>query len=131
MNARLNTTLDDISSVVGFSNAQTIALWYGGRNLFVPAKPEEGSPLVRIIGMDGAKRMAEEWGGELVAVPTMWAYEEQVRNRQIGGLIGRGHSTKEIAFNMGMSERRVQQIRRSLEDAGLLPLLRPGTDYVE
>lgn len=126
---RLNNTLDDIAGVIGFQATLTISLWYAGKNLFVPASPDEGSNLVRIVGIDAAKKLAEEWGGEMIAVPTLWGYEEQARNRAIGSLIGRGLSTKQIAVMMGMTERRVQQIRRSLEDAGLLPLLLPGSEF--
>lgn len=123
MNTRTNTTLDDLSGEIGFSATIQLATWYGGRNLYVPATPDEDSMIVRLIGMPAAKRLALSWGGTPVAVPTMWQYEEAQRNRTIGNLLIDGKGTKDIATIMGMTERRVQQIRRALEDAGLLPLV--------
>lgn len=123
MNTRMNTTLDDIAGEIGFTATVTLATWYGGKNLYVPAEPNEESHIVRLVGMSAAKRLAAVWGSTLIAVPTMWVYEEGQRNRLVGALIGRGIGLKEIARDMGVSERRVQQIRRALEDTGLLPLV--------
>jgi hypothetical protein len=123
MNARTNTTLDDISGEIGFSAAITLAVWYGGRNLYVPAEPDEGMAVAKLVGMPAARRLCEEWGGSTLAVPTMWRYEEEQRNRTIGNLLIEGKGTKEIAAIMGMTERRIQQIRRALEDAGMLPMV--------
>lgn len=123
---RSNTTLDDIAGVIGFTATLRIATWYGGQNLYVSPTPDESMQLVRLIGMPAAQRLAAEWGGERVAVPTMWAYEEDQRNRLVGNLLKRGISTKEIARDMGMTERRIQQIRRVLEDLGAVPLVFSG-----
>lgn len=123
MNTRTNTTLDDIAGEIGFTATITLATWYGGRNLYVPAAPDEESAVVKLIGMSAVKRLAAAWGGLPLAVPTMWRYEEEQRNRTIGNLLIEGHGTKQIAAMMGMTERRIQQIRRALEDAGLLPLV--------
>lgn len=123
MNARTNTTLDDIAGEIGFTATVMLATWYGGKNLYVPAEPLDTSMVVRLIGMPAARRLASAWGGLMVAVPTMWQYEEAQRNRTIGALLIDGKGTKDIAGIMGMTERRIQQIRRSLEDASLLPLV--------
>jgi hypothetical protein len=122
MTARMNTTLDDIAGEIGFTATVMLSTWYGGRNLYVPANPDESSMIVKLIGMPAARRLAAQWGGSPVAVPTMWRYEEAQRDRTIGALLLEGKNTKDIAAIMGMTERRIQQIRRSLEDAYLLPL---------
>ena len=123
MSTRPNTTLDDIAGEIGFTATVTLATWYGGKNLYIPANPDEKSALVRLIGLPAAKRLADLWHSSFLAVPTMWHYEEQQRNRTIGALLIDGKGTKEISVIMGMTERRIQQIRRALEDAGMLPLV--------
>lgn len=126
MNTRPNTTLDDIAGEIGFTATITLATWYGGKNLYIPAQPDESMALVKLIGMPSARRLSAVWGSSLVAVPTMWVYEEGQRNRLVGSLLHQGMGTKEIARAMGMTERRIQQIRRALEDAGLMPLVLGG-----
>lgn len=123
MNTRTNTTLDDLAGEIGFTATVTLATWYGGRNLYVAAAMKEDSHVVRLIGVPAARRLTAAWGGTQIAVPTMAVYEKGMRKRLIGALIGRGVGMKDIARDMGVSERRVQQIRRALEDAGLLPLV--------
>jgi hypothetical protein len=123
MSGRSNTTFDDLAGVIGFTATLRLAVWYAGQNLYVPAKPDESMHLVRLIGMPAAQRMSAEWSGERIAVPTMWAYEEDQRNRLVGELLKTGSSVKDIARAMGMTERRIQQIRRHLEDEGLMPMV--------
>lgn len=128
---RINTTFDDLASVIGFTATLRIAVYFGGSNLYVAAEPDESQQVVKLIGMPAARRLAEQWGTETIAVPTMWAYEEDQRNRLVGNLLRRGISPKDIARDMGLSERRIQQIRRHLEDAGLVPLVLSGKNAGE
>jgi DNA-binding NarL/FixJ family response regulator len=120
MGTRTNTTLDDLAGVIGFTATLRIAAWYGGCNIYVPAHPDESMQIVKLIGLPCAVRLAESWGTETIAVPTMWAYEEDQRNRLVGKLLERGVSPKDIARDMGLTERRVQQIRRVLESMAVV-----------
>lgn len=121
-----NTTLDDLSAVIGFSATLRLAAWFGDRgNLYVPDKVEEGQLLVKLIGMPAAKRLTEEWGHQHLAVPRLRSYEEDERKRTIAWLLESGMSTKMIANEMRLSERRVQQICRELEGAGLIRIVAP------
>lgn len=123
-----NTTLDDLAAVIGFTPTLRLAAWFGGRgNLYIPDKCEEGQLLVKLIGMSAAKKLTEEWGLEHIAVPRLSAYEEDERKRNIGWLLERGATTREISRQMLMSERRVQQICRELEVAGLIQIVTPKT----
>ena len=46
-----NTTLDDISSVIGFSPTLRLSAWYGnGNNLYIPDRVEDGQVLVLLLG---------------------------------------------------------------------------------
>lgn len=123
MTARTNTTLDDIAGEIGFTATVTLATWYGGKNVYIPENPDEATQLVQLIGLPAVRRLSQTWGAGQVAVPTMWVYEEAQRNRLIKNLFATGMGTKAVAYNMGMTTRRIQQIRRSLEETGLLSML--------
>lgn len=131
MSTRTNTTHDDLAGVIGFTATLRLAVWYGGTNLYVSAEPTEEMRVTRLIGMAAAKRLASQWGTETVAIPTMWAYEEDQRNRLVAQLLNAGTSPREIGRMLGVSERRIQQIRRLLEDAGLVPMVLTGKTAAE
>lgn len=122
-----NTTLDDVSAVIGFSATLRLAAWFGGRtqNLYVPQEAADGQVLVLLLGMDNAQRLSREWGGQMLAIPGIGDYEDMQRKRHVGRMFEKGFGTREIASQMRLSERRVQQICRELEVAGLIPVQGP------
>ena len=123
-----NSTLDDISAVVGFTTTLRLAAWFGddGNNLYIPDRAEEGQQLVKLIGLSAAQRLSDEWGSQHLSVPRLAAYEDDSRRRLICRLVGKGCSTREVSHLVRMSERRVQQICRELEVAGLMPVVVPA-----
>lgn len=128
-----NTTLDDVAALIGFSATLQLAAWYGGRtqNLYVPQEVVEGHTLAVLLGLANAQRLSREWGGQLLAIPGIEAYEDLVRKRHVGRMFEKGFGTREIASQMRVSERRVQQICRELEVAGLIPVQGPRRPKIE
>lgn len=122
-----NTTLDDIAAVIGFSATLRLSAWFGnGNNLYVPDTVEDGQVLVRLIGRSAAERLTKAFGREHLAVPRLAAYEEDVRRKRIASLLEGGFSTRQISQFDRISERRVQQICRELEVAGLITPVGPA-----
>ena len=122
-----NTTLDDIAAVIGFSATLRLSAWFGnGNNLYVPDTVEDGQVLVRLLGRSAAERLTQAFGREHLAVPRLAAYEEDVRRQRIGKLLEGGFSTRQISQFERISERRVQQICRELEVAGLITPVGPA-----
>lgn len=116
-----NTTLDDIAAVCGFTAALRISAWFGsGGNLYVPLNVDEGQFLVRLLGLPVAKRLCEAWPGEHIAVPSIATYDSDLKKRRIVELLQRGMTPRSISHFLSMTERRVQQIIRELEVAGLV-----------
>lgn len=117
-----NTTLDDIASVIGFTLTLRVAAWFGNtNNMYVPAGVEDDQLLVRLLGRRPAERLAEAFPDEWIAVPRLTAYEEDERRHRIALLLARGFSTREVSKLERISERRVQQLCRDLEVAGVIP----------
>lgn len=118
------TTLDDIAAVVGFAATVRLCAWYGDASyLYVPLKVDGEHHLVRLIGRSAANRLSKEWGGEHLAIPSSTGYDQAVRYKMIGFLITKGCTAREVAQLVHVSPRRVQQVCRELEAAGLIPVI--------
>lgn len=121
-----NTTLDDVAAVIGFSATLRLAAWFGdGGNLYVPETVTEQQVLSRLIGFSAARLLSQQWGGEHLALPRLRAYEDDVLRRMVGRMLEKNFSSREVAVHMRISERRVQQIARELEQAGLIDVVLP------
>jgi hypothetical protein len=121
-----NTILDDIAAVVGLTPALRLAAWFGdGNNLYVPTEANEGQLIARLIGISAAKRLSAEFGNQHLAIPRIRSYETDLKRRLIARMLEQRFSTREIATIVRMSERRVQQVCRELEQAGLIDVVIP------
>ena len=122
-----NTTLDDIAAEIGLTPALRLSAWFGDDNkCYVPFTVEEGQLLVKLIGAPAARKLTQAFPGELLAIPRLTQYEDDLRDRQIGQMLTKGFTTRQIATWVRLSERRVQQICQSLELAGLIEPVGPG-----
>lgn len=121
-----NTTLDDISALIGFSATIRLAAWYGDlHKCYIPKTVKDGHHLVALLGESSAKKLTQEWGGKHLSIPRLQQYEVWTQRQQIGELLQAGLPTQHISVHVRMSERRVQQICRELEVAGLIPPIAP------
>jgi hypothetical protein len=121
-----NSTLDDIATVIGFTATTRLSAWYGDfGNLYVPVLAADNQTLIRLLGESAAKKLSQEWGGQHLAIPRLSSYEDDQRKRFIGSMLARGCPTREIATLARVGERRVQQVCRELEAAGLIPVIAP------
>lgn len=121
-----NTILEDVAAVIGFTATLRLVAWFGDRgNLYIPDKVEEGQLLVRLIGMSAAKKLTQEWGHQHIHVPRLRQYEDDLMKREVGRLFEHNMNSREIASMKRVGERRVQQICRELEIAGLISIVTP------
>lgn len=119
----MNTILDDISAVIGFTATLKLVAWFSenhSTNVYVPAEAVEGQLLVKVVGMPAARRMSQEWPREHLNIPKLSNYEVALRRRSISRMLEKGVPPREIATAMDMSTRRVLQIREELQREGLL-----------
>lgn len=124
--ASQNTTLDDIAAVIGFSATMRLSAWFSnGSSLYIPEQLTDDCLLVKLVGRSAAERLSKEWPKKLVWVPTMSGYDELRRRRVIHRMLEQKFGSKEIARTIGMSEKRVLQITRELEEDGFLDPIAP------
>ncbi len=123
-----NTTLDDLASVVGFTAAVRLAVWYGDRktNLYVPKEITEGHTLVELLGEPAARRLIESFGQEHINVPGLHGVFREARYAEICEQLRLGIGSKEISQKIGITERRVQQLKVEFEKMGVLPMVFGG-----
>lgn len=115
------SALDDIAPVIGYTATRRLVAWFPGRELHIPAKVDDAHPLVLVIGLPAFSRLVREFPGTRLYVPTEEHERRVFRERQIAELVASGVlATSQIASVLGLTERRVQQILRSLRSTGLL-----------
>jgi hypothetical protein len=121
------TVLEDICAVIGLTATLRLSAWYGDADcgIWVPLNVEEGQVLVNLVGMPAARRLSAEWGGKALRIPKLTLYTDDVRKRLVGMMLELGFSTHECAGQLKISQRRVQQILRELEAAGLVGPIGP------
>ena len=112
--------MEDVAAVIGYTATTRLVNWFGGRQIYVPARATPEHPIAQAIGEVAFARLVQEFGCEILRIP----FDElDRRDRIIADLVMLGKGSREIAEKTGLTERRVQQIRKRLEDSGILPLL--------
>lgn len=79
---------------------------HGGRVVYVPKEPREGQDLAALLGLDGARKLAQLYGGENLPVPVG-------RNFRIDAHTRAGLSVPEISRRVGAGERAVRLARQT------------------
>lgn len=116
----MNTTLDDISAVIGYSATRTLVAWCGGKWLRIPAAATPDSRLAKLLGAPVLQRLVSAWPGQRLWVPMDHGYWLDRRDSQLAHLASHGISDSDIAVHLGVSRQRVQQIRAKLAAENLI-----------
>lgn len=120
---RTNGILEDICAEIGYGATTALVAWFGNGNLYIPETVSEQHPIAKAIGVKPLQRLSAAWGGETLWVADCAAEARDRRDRAVAILLGQGKGAKDIAREVGLTERRVQQIRVRLEQTGLIPLV--------
>jgi hypothetical protein len=75
----------------------------GGTRLYVPQVPDDASPIAADIGLEAARALAREYGGETIKVPTCKVWRARVYH-------ARGLSYAKIARRLGCTESTVWRL---------------------
>ena len=124
---KTNTILDDICVDIGYSATNALVGWFGGEYLSVPESISREHPIARAIGGSPASRLAVAWGGKRVWIPLAHGHGVDRRDKHIAVRLAAGAKCSEISIEVGLTERRVQQIRLKLEHAGMVDFLRENS----
>ena len=121
-----NTIVEDICAVIGYSATVRLVAWFGGDYLRIPDQYNPDHLLAKVIGRPAFKRLVEAMGGHSMFVPNDSFREQAHQMKCIYHLLRDGCSCRAIAAATNLSSRQVVNIRRRLEEIGLLPLVVKG-----
>lgn len=117
---RLNSVLDDVACVIGYTPTRIMAAWWAGRTLYVPARVRPGHPLDVLLGRMAYMRLVRAFPEQYLSVPPLAEDMREIRDRQIADALARGEPDAAVAALHGITERRVRQIKLALTENGLL-----------
>lgn len=125
---RKNSSIDDICAVIGFTATMRLITWFGSKNstIFVPAVADPSHQLGIVIGMAPFQRLVGAFGRQIISIPeNYWRTEADVRDRWVFDMVEARMTLQQMATETGLSERRIMQIVRKLEQSGLIPVVAP------
>lgn len=114
------SNLEDIARVVGYTATRQLAAWYSGRSIYVPRSARYDHPLARLIGMAALRALVDEFACLQLTIPTEAEDDRWRRDRRVATMLVAGQTPQAIAREIGLTTRRVEQIRADLVDRGLL-----------
>lgn len=115
--------LEDIGAEIGYTATCSLVDWLGGRSLYVPPEPSADHMIATAIGIAAMRRLCAVFGGQTLNLPIDYQRELLRRDRMIAALLLAGESVRAVARHAMLTERQVHNIRRRLEEDGLLPLI--------
>lgn len=119
--ASVNTSdLDDLAPVIGYRATRVIVAWFAGRRLHVPAKAAPDHPLATLLGPTAFGALVRQFAGCRLLIPTEGDEMRYKRDRNVAELIAAGWALPRVADHVGLSVRRVEQIRAEVVRNGWL-----------
>jgi hypothetical protein len=115
----VHARIEELIERLGVSTALRLAKAFGGRRLYVPecSHVDEGHPIARAIGLEAARKVAEEWRSLEIAVPRCAAQLRSERDRALRA--DRAHlSISKVAEKYALCERNVLRICAKGADSG-------------
>ncbi|MEM6904920.1 MAG: hypothetical protein AAF568_03420 [Pseudomonadota bacterium] len=105
--------LFEISIAVSPAAALRLADTLGGQRIYIP-QIAKGSKLERQVGAEIAAHLAETHAGEMLVIPSFGAREAHERRQFV--LQNPERSINDLARALGVSSRRIEQIRSEARD---------------
>lgn len=114
--------IEDVGGEIGYTATTTLVTWFGGSGLYVPTIVDETHLLARLIGLPAFRRLVAAFPSESIRIPKP-VNQADDRARRVARMLIAGRTEREIAEEIGISVRRVEQIRKRLVDEGILAAL--------
>jgi hypothetical protein len=120
---RRSKTMQSVVDAVGEHAARSLVHVYASTRIFIPTAPnlDPNHPVAKLLGMPLALRLCEKLGSSYLSIPTPESINTVVRDEQIFRRWCAGRSTRGLARDYAMSERRIQQILERAIDEGVQP----------
>lgn len=109
-------SFDEIAGCIGMEDALRLVEIWGGTRRYIPMNVAADHDLAKKFGKDRAQEIADALGHGYIDVPALRA---QTRRQLVRQLTARRLTVVDIAAQLNLTEQRVYQIRRELNDDDL------------
>lgn len=117
-----NTILEDIAAEIGYTATAALTAWYGGRWMRVPVAADKEHVLAKLLGLPAYTRLVGAFADQRLFIPKD-SRQALRRQRQVYNMLSHGMSPQRAAEVLSITAAQVHNIRRELEEAGLLPTI--------
>ena len=112
-------SLRDLVELIGLPAALALVEHWGGViALYVPQEMHAAHPLARRLGVEAAHKLASVYGGGSITIPRAAHALRRARDREVMRLRAEGLSPRDIAPQVGLTERWVWEILRRCGQQG-------------
>jgi hypothetical protein len=105
----------DILKILGPEKSAALIRIYGGRKLYIPAKPAKNHSIAETVGFLGMAALCREFGGFKICIAN--ARSQNSKKAQIMELIDQGLSLSKIAELMEVTMRYVSMVKKEYRQA--------------
>lgn len=116
--AWLSPLLNRVAAIAGVRAALILGREKGCQTVYVPRQVAARHWLAQMVGLDAAKAIAAEFGGQKLDIPPALVGEKRRRRRAIADMNRSGYSINRITKSLGVARSTVKDHRRRLRDAG-------------
>lgn len=103
-----------LESVVGETSAHALCRDLGGLSWYLPVNPESSHPVAAVAGMEALRALCARFAPGMVTIPK--SCRRTSCKHDIITRLDRGLACRDIALELGVTDRYVQRVRR---EAGL------------
>lgn len=112
--------LEVMCPVIGYANCRVLAVWFAGRRLIVPRRFDATHPLTLLIGHKALQALVAAMPGFEARVPAEGEERAYKRMKAVAEGLATGATPRSLSVALGISQRRVEQIRVEAELRGWL-----------
>jgi hypothetical protein len=126
----LNSSIDDVAAVIGYTGTRMLQAWYAGHWVYLPAEPRADHPLAQLLGASRAEALwrafRRDLGLERLWVPTDAEAQRYERLVKVARMLAEGASPRDVAERFGIGERMAAELRSECLRLGWLGYERVG-----
>ena len=99
-----------MARLIGRDKALMIAGACANGRIYVPKTINAGHRIAQLIGVDAARKLAHQWGGEIIYLAKCHEVKCRFRNEAIRRWHNEGRTRRELADLAGLTERQIDNI---------------------
>lgn len=111
----MQRVIRQLVDAIGIGDTLELVRRWGGRELYVPTKVEQGDPLALTLGLLTAQRLVGQYGGQRLQLPAERNALLDLRNAEIVQAYagGSGDSMENIGLRYGLTRQAVSHILKA------------------